>query len=494
MVFTIDTAQKGTSFPHYWEMCVGSCHAYTALRADWQVQMKKAHDELGFQYVRFHGLFCDDMSVCIETKTPFTHESLGITYNFINIDKIFDFLLSIGMKPFIELGFMPAALASGTKECFHYHGNITPPKDYAEWEKLVHALTEHLVERYGLDEVRQWYFEVWNEPNLAYFWAGTQQDYFDLYAASVRAIKSVDSALRVGGPATSINAWLPDMIAYCKRNDLPLDYLSTHHYPSDDPLWRSGMDIMDFFAAGGAAKMGTYERGILRIMTEKAREEAGSLPLIYTEWNISAVCGEALHDEPYAATMLAKVLADNDGLVQGYSFWTVSDIFEESAQLAGVFHGGFGLQTCDGVPKPAYRLFEIFHALGNERLAVKCGTDGSTLELLAVRGEGKLHLVLHNHQVPGEPVKDETCTVAVNGLKPVKSVTAMRIDNIHANAKNAWAQMGKPAYLSSGQVAELVCASELKSEPVSFTQNGDTVEICLTIPAQGCCALEIIME
>lgn len=494
MRFTVDAAQKGSSFPHYWEMCVGSCHAYTALRADWQAQMKKAHDDLGFKYVRFHGLFCDDMSVCVEAKKPFSNESLGLVYNFINIDKIFDFLLSIGMKPFIELGFMPAALASGTKECFHYHGNITPPKDYAEWEKLVQAFTEHLVERYGLDEVRSWYFEVWNEPNLVFFWAGSQQDYFKLYAASVRAIKSVDGELRVGGPATSINAWLPDMIEYCKQNLLPLDFLSTHHYPSDDPLWRSGMDIMDFFASGGIEKMGTYERGILRVMTEKAREEAGTLPLIYTEWNITAVCGDALHDEPYASAMLAKVLADNDGLVEGYSFWTVSDIFEESAQFAGVFHGGFGLQTCDGIPKPTYRLFELFHALGEERLTVNCDVNDSTLELLAVRGEKKLDIILYNHQVPGEPVKDEACTVAVSGLLAVKGVTAARIDDGHANPKSAWIKMGKPEYTNNRQVQELIQSSSLKKEPVSFTQKGDTVEISLTVPVYGCCALEIILE
>jgi len=491
MKFLIDAEQKGKSFPHYWEMCVGSCRAYTALRADWQKQMKKAHDELGFRYVRFHGIFCDDMSVCIEAEKPFTHESLGIVYNFINIDKIFDFLLSIDMKPFIELGFMPSALASGAKTCFHYKGNITPPKDINEWEKLVRAFVEHLVERYGLNEVRQWYFEVWNEPNLAFFWAGTMQDYFDLYSASARAVKSIDEKLRIGGPATSINAWIPEMINYCRQNSLPLDFLSTHHYPSDDPLWRSGMDIKEFLESGGAEKMGTYERGILRVMTEKTRKEAGSLPLIYTEWNISAVCGESLHDEPYASAMLAKILADNDGLVEGYSYWTVSDIFEEMAQLHGVFHGGFGLQTCDGIPKPVYRLFQLFHTLGNERLDVNCSGDSSTLEILAVRGGYRLQLILYNHQVPAEPVKDEACVVIIKNLKSVKNVTAMRIDENQANPKSEWIKMGKPAYLNNSQIRQLKLSSEMQREQIRYTHKADELKIELNVPPHGVCSLEI---
>jgi xylan 1,4-beta-xylosidase len=165
--------------------------------------------------------------------------------------------------------------------------------------------------------------------------------------------------LKVGGPATSINAWIPDMIQFCKGNQVPLDFISTHHYPTDDPLWKKGSTdrsvLMELFQSG---QLGKYERGIVKKMTSKAREEAGKYPLYYTEWNTSALTNEDQHDESYAAAMAAKILADNDGLVDGYAFWTFSDIFEESGQLAGVFHGGFGLMNYYGIPKPIYRYLD----------------------------------------------------------------------------------------------------------------------------------------
>ena len=281
---TVDTRGERTPFPHFWELCVGSCHAVMGLRADWRSQLKKAHAELGFRYVRFHGLLDDAMSVYVKDQW-----SEAKRFFLFNIDAIFDFLLSIGMKPFIELGFMPTALASGTQTCFHYQANVTPPADYAEWGRLVQTLTQHLVDRYGIDEVREWFFEVWNEPNLPFFWAGTQEEYFKLYEYAARAIKSVDSRLRVGGPATSVNAWIPDMIAFCQRSGAPLDFISTHHYPTDDPLWRNNdLPWEEFLKVAGQ-----YERGVLYQMTAKARAEAGDLPLYYTEWNTSAMVPDA---------------------------------------------------------------------------------------------------------------------------------------------------------------------------------------------------------
>ncbi|MCK4260158.1 MAG: hypothetical protein KAX49_14365 [Halanaerobiales bacterium] len=192
--FRINAKESGKSFPHYWELCVGSCHAYTALREDYRQQLRKTRKELGFKYIRFHGLFNDVMGTCVNRKS-FQSKTSYIEYNFVNIDNIFDFLLSIGMKPFVELGYMPSCLASGDETVFHYRGNITPPEDYNEWRDFIKAFAEHCVERYGLEEVRTWFFEVWNEPNLKTFWAGTQEEYFRLYEYSVKAIKSVDDKL-----------------------------------------------------------------------------------------------------------------------------------------------------------------------------------------------------------------------------------------------------------------------------------------------------------
>ena len=209
----------------FFNECVGAGRANEGLRADWQKQLTYVRKECGFKYIRMHGLLTDDMGV-------YTEDAKGNPeYNYMYVDALFDFLHSIGMKPFVELGFMPNALASGKQTIFWWRGNVTPPKDYDKWAGLIRNLVQHFTERYGADEVKTWYFEVWNEPNLSPgFWTGTQQDYFKLYSYTAKAIKSVNPDYRVGGPATAGAAWVPDMIKYCNDNHVPIDFISTHSY------------------------------------------------------------------------------------------------------------------------------------------------------------------------------------------------------------------------------------------------------------------------
>lgn len=483
--FRIDT-QKQSAFPHYWEMCVGSSNAYTSLREDYRKQLKRAHDELGFKYVRFHGLLDDRMSILIR-KRDHSGNDLGLVYNFVNMDNTFDWLLDNGMKPFIELGFMPSAIASGDRTVFHYKGNITPPADYSEWEELIRRLVEHLVDRYGLEEVKSWFFEVWNEPNLFFFFAGDQKEYFKLYERTARTIKKVNAELKVGGPATSCNSWVKDTVDFCKNNNVPLDFISTHHYPTDDPLWESGMDIMEFFQSGQSLDM-KYHRGILKKMTERVRQEAGDLPVYFTEWNTSAMTNDNKHDEPYGAAMVAKTLADNDGLVEGYSYWTFSDIFEESGQLAGAYHGGFGLQTYAGVAKPTYRLFQLYHGLGEIRLGVEANTGESFVELIATQTASGYRLIAYNHNIESEPIFTEEFEIDLDNLGKIKEVIYYRIDDEHANGKALWDKIGNPEYVTRDQVAQLHQASELKAESM-LPHN----RLKFVIPPHGIIGIDLIV-
>lgn len=465
--------EKITPFPHYWEMCVASCHAYTALREDYREQLTRAHKELGFRYIRFHGLFDDDMCVLVKKTDKHTGKE-NLVYNFVNIDNIYDFILRIGMKPFIELAFMPSAIARGEQTLFHYKANVTPPADVREWGKLVGKFVHHLLERYGREEVRSWYFEVWNEPNLKAFWGGTKEDYFDLYEASVNAIKEADSQLKVGGPATSCNMWIPDMLEFCKKKNLPIDFVSTHQYPTDDPLWKSGMNLEDFRKAGFVTKVN--ERGILKKMVMKAKQEADGLPLFYTEWNVSAVLGDQCHDTTYASSMMAKILADNDSYVDGYSHWTFSDIFEEGSQFPGVFHGGFGLMTYGGIPKPSYRLMELLHRMGEERLEVISSDENSTVEMLAVKSGKKIQVMLYNYDIAEEAPGEEEVVIDIRNLKVKKNAVVYRIDEQHSNAYELWKSMGSPEYIKKEDVEKLCRESELRPENMEIGE-----EIRLTV-------------
>lgn len=216
---------KKGRFNTMFKECVGAGRANEGLRADWQQQLAILKKDCGFKYIRMHGLFTDDMGVYREDRQG------NPEYNYQYTDVLFDYLLSIGIKPFVELGFMPWALSSGGQTIFWWRGNVTAPKDYNKWEAFIRNFTEHLTQRYGENEVKTWYFEVWNEPNLkGGFWTGTQDDYFKLYQSSPRAIKSVNKDYKVGGPATAGAAWVPETIEFCAKNNVPIDFISTHTY------------------------------------------------------------------------------------------------------------------------------------------------------------------------------------------------------------------------------------------------------------------------
>ena len=510
--FNLDTNGPREPLPKYWELCVGSCHATTALREDWRQMLTRCQRELGFRYVRFHGLFCDDMSVVLQNT--FTK---AMRLSFANIDKLFDFLLSINMKPFVELGFMPEALASGKTTIFHYKGNTSPPASQEQWAWLIREFVRHLFARYGRDEVRQWFFEVWNEPNMGGagspfgFWSGSMEDYFELYRTTAETLKAEDPFLRVGGPATSNNAWVPEMVAFCRENGVPIDFISTHHYPTDVVLGFGVEDSANFqkppidlndtaslqklFAdpeelAKKAKEYSVFQetlweqvdRGVLTAMDRRVAEQAGELPVYYTEWGSLAGLPS---DGPFGASFIPKTVLDSRGLAAGYSFWTFSDIVEESGQDPRAFHGGFGLLTQHGIPKAPYRAFQLLHGLGDTMYSrtMTAGTvDGYAFEKPE---SGAVQLLLVNHQSLLHEVDEEEIRVDLAGIGPLLDADVIRIDETHANALGLWERMGSPDYLDAAQVLRLQAESELCREPIEFTASGSAASLTLRLPPMG---------
>jgi xylan 1,4-beta-xylosidase len=472
-VFSSNIDGAATVMPHFWEHTIGSDHAPMALRADWREQMRRAHDELGFRHVRFHGLLCDDVGTLIAEGETFF-------YSFFNTDQIFDFLLSIGMKPFVELSFMPTALASGGQTVFHYRANVSLPRDYARWATLIRKLVAHWVERYGLAEVREWFFEVWNEPNLDAFGSGKQEDYFKLYRYTAEAIKSVDKALKVGGPATAANAWIDDFIAFCVKDQLPVDFISTHHYPTD-AFGLPGDDT--------ETQLAKSRRSVLRDEMREVRRQAGDRPLYYTEWCTSSNPRDPMHDEPYAAAFVIKTVMEANGLVKGYSYWTFSDIFEENYFPSVPFHGGFGLLNIHGIAKPAYRAFELLHALGDRLLP----TEGAhpTVDMWAVGGAQSVTVLLTNYGLPRHPIATETAQISLRTARAPTEVTIRRIDAGHANPKQRWLEMGAPEYLNAAVVAELNAASRCDPEPQPFVFKAGAVGFDVALPPLSVAAVTL---
>ncbi|HWE02222.1 MAG TPA: glycosyl hydrolase [Tepidisphaeraceae bacterium] len=473
--FDCDLSESTGPLSHFWEHTVGSGHATLALRADWQAQLKRCHDELGFGHVRFHGLLSDDMGTLVDEQDK-------MRYAFFNADQIMDFLLSIGMNPFVELSFMPTALASGPKTVFKYRANVTPPADYAKWSKLITKLMKHWGERYGMDAVRKWFFEVWNEPNLNAFWTADQSEYFKLYRHTVSAIKEVDDRFRVGGPATAKNEWVSDFVDFCDTNKLPADFVSTHHYPTD-ALGSAGEDTL--------AQLAHSRRSILRQWAQDSHRNARGRPLYYTEWNASSNPRDELHDEPYTAAFIVKTMMEARGLVHGYSFWTFTDIFEENYFPAKAFQGGFGLLTVQNIAKPSYRAFELLHHLGTET----CLVDGlhETVDAWVVRDPQSATALFTNTALPRHPLETETVEIQLRGASAPDEVYVQRIDYDHANARRHWREMGEPPTPNPREVEQLQAASELKREPVSWSFENGTIDLKLTLPPHSVAAVVVKM-
>ncbi|WP_394780777.1 cellulase family glycosylhydrolase [Undibacterium sp.] len=494
MPLQLDCDLNGASvlLHHPWRRCIGSCHAPTALRADWQAQLRQVRSELGFEYIRFHGLLGDAMGTLSRSGGEAGKDGEGeFAYSFFNIDQIFDFLLSIGMRPVIELSFMPSVLASGSDTVFHYRANITPPKDIAQWAELVRRLAAHCVERYGIAEVAQWYFEVWNEPNLRQFWTGSQQEYFALYEASAKAIKGVDARLLVGGPATAQNAWIDDFMQFCTERQLPVDFVSTHFYPTDA------------FGEAGADTLTQLEHVPLDVMRTRAlaaRAQAQGKPLLYTEWNTSSNPRDALHDSSFGAAFAVRIALGVDEVADAYSYWVFSDIFEELSFPSAPFHGGFGLLTLHGIKKPVYKAFELLAELGDRHFPIVSTTQPHDTVALWVGEKGEhaaeTHILCINQAMPRHAIADEQIEIRLHTRpgETLKSATLVRIDDSNCNPALLWQQMGQPGYLSAAEIDTLKKSTDLLEAAAEFNTGADHTAVTFQAAPQSLSFLRIVWE
>jgi xylan 1,4-beta-xylosidase len=386
---------------------VGAGRAAEGLRADWQRDLALVHRECGFKYIRFHGLLQDEMGVYREDKQG------RPIYNFQYIDALYDAILNTGMKPFVELSFMPEALASGSKTVFWWKGNITPPKDYGKWEQLIETLVQHWTHRYGRDEVKQWYFEVWNEPNLDIFWSGSQSEYFKLYQVTARAIKRVSTDYRVGGPATAGNAWVSEAISFATQNQVPIDFIATHDYGVKGSGFDDGVQQLHLITEPGAIIDGV-RRSHAQIKTSKLPD----LPLHYTEWSTSYSPRDPVHDSYISAPYILSKLKGTEGFADSMSYWTFTDIFEENGPVPSAFHGGFGLLNFQGLRKPAFYAYQFLNRLGDEELVSK---DSDSWACRSARG---VQVLFWNYTPP--VTKESNQKLFIRDL-PSKDVGQLRV-------------------------------------------------------------------
>jgi xylan 1,4-beta-xylosidase len=455
-VVTVDFNAEQGPLNTMFKECVGAGRANEGLRADWQQQLAYVKKECGFKYIRMHGLLTDDMAVSSQDKDG------KPVYNYMYVDVLFDFLHSIGMKPFVELGFMPSALASGNKTIFWWRGNVTPPNDYNKWEALIRNLVQHFTERYGEEEVKTWYFEVWNEPNLDGFWAGTQEEYFKLYTHSAKAIKGVNPLYRVGGPGTAGAAWETEMIDYCVKNKVPIDFISTHSYGVKQ-------GYLDEFGNSGTIlekSPNSVSGDVLESRREISVSPQPHLELHYTEWSSSYTPSDPMHDSYHSAAYVLQKLKQVGTAANSMSYWVFTDIFEEAGPRFTPFHGGFGLLTTQGINKPVFYAYQFMNQLGNTELKNNDGSSWLTKDAL-----GGIQALVWDftHTHPGDSVHNQAYYVRDLPAKPKPklklhfahvpegryAMEAYRVGYRSNDAHSTYISLGRPPQLSKRQVAEI---------------------------------------
>jgi xylan 1,4-beta-xylosidase len=460
-MLSLNLSPNPQPFRQPWRNLITVGRAYDLLRADLLEHLTWLQKEVGYRYCRYHALFHDDMGVV--KRLP----SGGVVYHWHHVDKVHDALLARGLKPFVELNSMPAALASGPETMFFYRMNITPPKDWAEWGALVEAFARHSIERYGREEVRTWYFEVWNEPNLGGFWTGTQADYWKLYATAAAALKRVDAGLRVGGPATSKAHWIADFIAFCDQNSVPVDFISTHLYPQDEQV-----EFPD--RAGSPHPVGGFFAATVRSVQEIVAASAmPHLEIHWSEWN-SQSAQDAEHvtwgenvfvDNAFAGTFIARTCTAIDPLCHSFGWWVASDIFEEGGIPSAPLSCTYGLLTIHGLPKASANAFRLLRRLVGERRELELPPSPQTGRgAVATHEEGHTHLLAWNHahaELPPPPVWRETLRLPWLGTEPPQ-VLAARVGPKGGSVYEAWLELGKPANLTPAQLTFL----RSRSEPV----------------------------
>lgn len=463
----VDATAPARPLPHFWERMFGSGRAALSLRESYRDDLRAVRKITDVRYVRFHAILHDEIGLYSEDKK--TDQPV---YNFSYIDQVYDGLLANGVRPFVELSFMPEKLASNElRQSFWYRPFVSPPKDYARWDALMTALARHLIERYGIDEVSQWYFEVWNEPNLD-FWGGNprQSTYWTLYDHTARSLKAVDARLRVGGPATAQAAWVAAFIEHCRQEHVPVDFVSSHVYGDD-----TAKDVF------GTNEMISREHMVCRAV-KKVHEEIRasgmpSMPLIWSEFNASFANYPEITDAPYMGPWLAETIRECDGLVQDMSYWTFSDVFEEGGVVKTPFYGGFGLMAAGGIPKPAFNAFALLHQLGDERFSAD--TEGA---LLTRRHDGTLVLALWNYrEVKATDTAARKVTLEIRHGS-ADTATVQSIDGEHGNVHVAYEKMGSPRYPTREQLAELRAAAAL---PAAVTRPLEGGTLTLEIPPDG---------
>lgn len=461
--------------------CVGTGRMGLALTQEYMDQLRLIQQDIGFKYIRGHGLFADDMAIYQE----YTDENniKHAEYNFTYLDLVMDNYKSVGLKPFLELGFMPSKLASGDQTIFYWNGNVTPPSSYDAWCDLVTSTLKHLCDRYGKEEVVTWPIEVWNEPNLPGFWKdANMEEYFVLFEKTFRAIKELDPAFKIGGPAicgVEDKKHMTDFMNFISSKHLKIDFITRHHYTSDFPEMLGHYSYINLIELNESFSTLEDSRSII-----DSYEDYRGLPMHITEFNTSYVPDAPIHDTNRNAAYVASMLAKFPETSESYSYWTFGDIFEERGVPFTPFYGGFGLLANHSIKKPTYHTFKFFSDLKGQCILKE-------KDCIVFKGEdGTVRGLAYNSSLhrTGDTL-DLTLSIAATD-SPYTLITKT-VDETTCNPLKVWHDLGEPTSLSDSQIALLKQSDSPQIATAVLTPSDGLLNLSLTLKEYGLIYFEL---
>jgi xylan 1,4-beta-xylosidase len=469
----VDTRADGEPLPRPWQPMIGSERLSQLLCTDLsggreigqelRAALQRVHDEVGVETVRAHAILHDDLGIYREVDGQPVHD-------FTTVDRVYDTLLEIGLRPCVELGFMPRDLASDPdKKVFEYGGIISPPKDYDRWADLISDLVRHLIDRYGEDEVLTWDFEVWNEANLSVFWSASRAEWMKLYDVTAAAVKGVDPRLAVGGPSSAAAGWVDELLEHTAASGAPVDFVTTHTY-GNAPL-----DL----------------RPTLERFGSTAR-------IVWTEWGVTPTHFNPVNDSVSSATFLLHGMKSSAGRLDALSYWVASDHFEELGRPPRMLHGGFGLITVGGIAKSRYHALRLLSRLGETQLPVVAdgdGADGLVQAWASRHDDGSLSVLVWNHtldqgKATGDASLARTVQVRLDGLD-LATATVTRLDTDHGDVATLADRLGVGDWPSDEQWDQLRAADRLTDEPVELDRVDGSASVTISQPQPSAVLLRV---
>ncbi|WP_319458363.1 GH39 family glycosyl hydrolase [Micromonospora sp. RTP1Z1] len=469
----LDAAADGSALYRPWRPMIGSERLSQLLCRDTSggreigiellAALRRVHDEIGVDAVRAHAILHDDLGVYREVDGQ-------PVYDFSRVDEVYDLLLSVGLRPVVEIGFMPRDLASDPERTvFGYRGVISPPRDWGRWANLVRALVAHLLDRYG-EQVLGWDFEVWNEANLEVFWSGTREEWMWLYDVTARAVKDVDPRIPVGGPSSAAAGWVDALLEHAATTGAPVDFVSTHTYGSP-PL-----DLRPTLA---------------RLGVPDAR-------ILWTEWGVTPTHFHPVNDGASAAAFLLTGMRSAAGRVDALSYWVASDHFEELGRPPRLLHGGFGLITVGGIAKPRYHALWMLAQLGDTELPVTAdgdGAEGLVQTWASRRDDGSLAILVWNSTLDqskrdGAASLTRRVRLTVGGAAG-RPALVTRLDREHGDVTTLAQRLAVGDWPTDEQWEALRAVDTLPAEKVQSDSDGSACVIDLALPQPGVVLVEL---